>query len=170
MAKIDLPAVLDLDLVSLDFFLYTITVVNPRVTMMAQNTTTNAAILYSATHNLSDSESGTAVIVGVGPRVMVVVRRNEGCVLLVGKLVAESVELLPSVIEFGIVVLAVVGAILAQLLTLVDCVLSRQVVALRAPVYSDCTARNSLLLGVSSVPLDNSAWQKYHPASLSSSC
>ena len=164
MANIDLPAVLDLELVRSDFFLYTITVVNPRVTMMTQNTTTTAAILYSATHNLSDSESGTAVIVGVGPRVMVVVRRNEGCVLLVGKLVAESVELLLSVIEFGVVVLAVVEAILAQLGTVVVCAIPWQVVALRAPMYSDCTARNSLLLGVSSVPLDNSAWQKYHPA------
>lgn len=45
--------------------------------MMAQKTTITAAILYSATHNLSDSESGTAVIVGVGLRVMVVVRRND---------------------------------------------------------------------------------------------
>lgn len=134
--------------------------------MMAQKTTITAAILYSATHNLSDSESGTAVIVGVGLRVMVVVRRNEGCVLLVGKLVAESVDLLPSVIEFGVVVLAVVEAILAQLEPMADCTLPGQVVAL---VYSDCTAKNSLLLGVSSVPLDNSAWQKYHPASLSSS-
>ena len=83
-----------------------------------------------------------------------VVRRNEGCVLLVDKLVAESVELLPSVIEFGVVVLAVVEAILVQLGTLVDSAISGQVVALRALVYSDCTDKNSLLLGVSSVPLD----------------
>ena len=83
-----------------------------------------------------------------------VVRRNEGCVLLVDKLVAESVDLLPSVIEFGVMVLAVVEAILAQLGTLVDCDPSGQVVELRALVYSDCMARNSLLLGVSSVPLD----------------
>ena len=85
---------------------------------------------------------------------MVVVRRNEGCVLLVGKLLAESVDFLPSVIEFGVVVLAVVEAILIQLGTLVDSAISGQVVALRAPVYSDCTDKNSLLLGVSSVPLD----------------
>lgn len=83
-----------------------------------------------------------------------VVRRNEGCVLLVGKLVAESVDLLPLVIEFGVMVLAVVEAILAQLSTLADSAISGQVVALRATVYSDCMARNSLLLGVSSVPLD----------------
>ena len=97
-----------------------------------------------------------------------VVRRNEGCVLLVGKLVEESLEPLPSVIEFG--VLAVIEAILAQLGTLVDCALSGQVEALRALVYSDCVDKNSLLLGVSSVPLDKLPRQKYHPASLSFSC
>ena len=97
-----------------------------------------------------------------------VVRRNEGCVLLVGKLVEESLEPLPSVIEFGVVVLAVVEAILAQLGTLVDCALSGQVTLTRE--YSDCGAKNSLLLGGSSVPLDKLPWQKYHPASLSFSC
>ena len=45
MAKIDLPAVLDLDLVWSDFFLYIITVVTPRVTIMTQKTTITAAIL-----------------------------------------------------------------------------------------------------------------------------
>ena len=99
-----------------------------------------------------------------------VVRRNEGCVLLVGKLVEESLEPLPSVIEFGVVVLAVVEAILAQLGTLVDCALSGQVEALRALAYSDCVDKNSLLLGVSSVPLDKFPRQKYHPASLSFRC
>ena len=80
-----------------------------------------------------------------------VVRRN------VGKLVVESVEpLSPSVIEFGVAVLEVM---LAQVGSLVDCVSTGQVVALRAPVYSDCTARNSLLLGMSSVPLDKLPWQ-----------
>ena len=76
-----------------------------------------------------------------------------------GKLVVESVEpLLPSVIEFGVVVIefgvVVLEAMLAQVGSLVDCVSTGQVVALRAPVYSDCTAKNSLLLRMSSVPLD----------------
>ena len=137
---------------------------------MTQKTTTTAA--KSTTCNMSDSGSGTVVTVGVGARVTVVVRRNEWSV---GKLEGRSIEpLLPSVARFdGVVptVLEVSLAILAQLGTLVDCALySGQVVTLRALVYLDCMARNSLLLGVSSVPLDNSAWQKYHPASPSFRC
>ena len=69
-----------------------------------------------------------------------------------GKLVVESVEpLSASVIEFGV---AVLEAMLAQVGSLVDCASTGKVVVLRAPVYSDCTARNSLLLRMSSVPLD----------------
>ena len=72
----------------------------------------------------------------------------------------SPVPLLPSVIGSGggvLTVLAVVELsieILAQLRTLVVCALSGQVEALTT--YSDCMAKNSLLLGVSSVPLDNS--------------
>lgn len=44
MPKIGLPAVF-FGVVSPDFLLYTITVVNPRVAMMAQKTTIIAAIL-----------------------------------------------------------------------------------------------------------------------------
>ena len=136
-----------------------------------------------------DSGSGTAVTVGVGARVTVVVRRNGWCLPSVGKLEGESVRrdgrcvpsvgkpeggsiepLLLSVAGFdGVVptVLAVVESsvtILAQLGTVLACASSWQ---MEARWNRDCTARNSLLLGVSSVPLDNSAWQKYHPASLS---
>ena len=91
-----------------------------------------------------------------------------------GKLEVGSVEpRLPPVARFGVVVLTVLEvslAILAQLGTLVDCALSGQVEALRALVYSDCVDKNSLLLGVSNVPLDKFPRQKYHPASLSFRC
>jgi len=137
-----------------------------------------------------DSGSGTVVIVGIGVRVTVVVRRDERHVPSVGKVEGGSVRrdgrwvssvgkveggsiepLLLSVAAFGRVlpiVLAVVESsvtILAQLGNVLACTSSWQMDALR---YRDCMSRNSLLLGVSSVPLDNSAWQKYHPASLSS--
>ena len=150
MPKTDLPAVLDFTWPG--FFLHIrITMIKPRVTMMTQKTTTTIA--KSTTCNTSDSGSGTVVTVGVGARVTVMVVRRS-----VGKLEGGSIEpLLPSVARFGVVVptvLEVSLAILIQLGTLVDCGPSGQVEALRAPVYSDCTARNSLLLGVSSVPFD----------------
>ena len=63
----------------------------PRVTMVAQKTTTTADMLYSATCNMLDSGSGTVVIVGIGVRVTVVVRRDGRRVLSVGK-VGESVR------------------------------------------------------------------------------
>ena len=92
----------------------------------------------------------------------------------VGELEGGSVEpLLPSVTEFGVVEVTVDESTrLAQLEFVVVCGLtvSGQVLTLSASVYTDCMVKFSMLLGVSSVPLDKLPWQKYHPASLSFSC
>ena len=74
---------------------------------------------------------------------------------VVGELEGGSVEppILP-VARFGDMVLPVTEssvAIMAQLLTVVVCIVLGHSEAL---VYSDCMAKNSLSLGVSSVPLD----------------
>ena len=90
--------------------------------------------------------------------------------LAVGELEGGAVPLLLPVARSGDVVLTVVESSLPQLATVVVCA-SEQVEPLtRLWVYSDCVAKNSLLLGGSSVPLDKLPWQKYHPASLSFKC
>ena len=76
-----------------------------------------------------------------------------------GKLEVGSIEpLLPSVARFGVVVLTVLEvslAILAQLCAVVvNCAQSEQLGALTT-LYTDCISKKSLLLGVSSEPLDN---------------
>ena len=89
----------------------------------------------------------------------------------VGELEGRSVPLLLLVNGVGVVVPTVVESSLPQLGTLVVCALSEQVEPLtRLWVYSDCVAKNSSLLGGSSVPLDKLPRQKYHPASLSFKC
>ena len=75
-----------------------------------------------------------------------------------GKLEVGSIEpLLPSVARFGVVVLTVLEvslAILAQLCAVVVCAKGEQLEALTT-LYTDCISKKSLLLGVSSEPLDN---------------
>ena len=80
--------------------------------------------------------------------------------LAVGELEGESVPLLLLVARVGAVVPTVDESlvILAQMGTVVVCALSGQVELRRGSVvYADSLSRYSLLLGVSSVPLDNSA-------------
>lgn len=85
-----------------------------------------------------------------------------------GELEGGSVgPLLLSVTEFGVVELTVDESSrrsLAQLgvlkvCALTVCALFGQVVTLSRLLYTDCKSNNSMLLGVSSVPLDKLPWQ-----------
>ena len=79
--------------------------------------------------------------------------------LAVGELEGGFVPLLLSVARVGAVVLTVVELSLAQLATVVVCAPEQVEALTRLWEYSDHVAKNSLLLGGSSVPLDKLPWQ-----------